>query len=234
MRMRRRALLRLMLGAAGLGNSGCGRETFVYRYRLTLEIETPEGVKIGSGVLECRAFDDTNAKIYFAERRAGSRVRGEAVTIDLGHRGVLFALLARAASATSSEAADLPEAAARRAGLVVDGRTQTPKRYDLFTDLLREVSALRGKIPVRPAELPMLVRFRDTGDPRSVEAVDPKRSRKELRARREAVARDGRNNQRSCDDGDREEAGVDTTIARKHRNNDGRRCFIHPYLQSTQ
>ncbi len=89
-----------MLGAVAL--SGCSRECgarcefgqvsrFTYRYRLSIEVETPEGVAIGSGVLSVRAVDARGLDGMLPL----SGTDGEAVVVDLGKRGLLFALLKR-------------------------------------------------------------------------------------------------------------------------------------------
>jgi len=62
------------------------------RYKMTVEVDTPEGVKTGSAVREISMvsrpkrmgeMNDTHVKLE----------KGEAVVIDLGQRGVLFALM---------------------------------------------------------------------------------------------------------------------------------------------
>ncbi len=64
-----------------------------WRYRITVEIETPEGLKIGSAVHEV-SNSDSNVKILdFPEAGNPAEFRGEAVIVDLGGRGKLFALV---------------------------------------------------------------------------------------------------------------------------------------------
>jgi hypothetical protein len=65
--MTRRMLARVLLGAAGLGISGCGESPQTYRYRLTLEVETPEGVKGGAGVIEVRTW-----QTHFEDAQGGA------------------------------------------------------------------------------------------------------------------------------------------------------------------
>lgn len=62
-----------------------------WRYKMTVEVETPEGIKAGSAVREVSVYtyptpfpEDSGFKIGLAY--------GEAVVVDLGIRGVLFAL----------------------------------------------------------------------------------------------------------------------------------------------
>ena len=142
---------------------GCGGHHFSYRYRLTIRVETPEGVRTGSGVLECRAFDTEGQFPQLDRRRGGAMVAGEAVVVDLGSRGLLFVLLSGGRRPYVDE---LSANAVVRAGLVRRGP-------ELYTDFAKEVTNVHGEVAVLPSELPTLVRFRDIADPSSVEFVDP-------------------------------------------------------------
>lgn len=127
------------------------------RYRLTLEAEVDGKPVSGSGVIEA-----TYAKQPRISPEAGSTasgVRGEAVTLDLGARGLLFAILK-----AGKDSSYRPEYIA----------VQVLVRRDLEdADIITRVRNLRGKAEVPLDKLWMLVRFRDIGDPKSVEAVDP-------------------------------------------------------------
>ena len=62
-----------------------------WRYKITVEVETPEGIKSGSAVREVFAtssfaFNPDVSSVYHS-------VSGEAVVVDLGKRGVLFVLI---------------------------------------------------------------------------------------------------------------------------------------------
>jgi hypothetical protein len=150
------------------GPAGC-EHYHTYRYRLTLEVETPEGIKTGSGVYEV-SVSSGKANLISPGGSSGT-VIGEAVIVDLAARGPMFVLLSKNEQYTY--AGTLPVVVAKRAGLVTDGRTQSPKRYENLADFTREIAALRGKIEVLFDELPTLVRFRDINDPKSVELVYP-------------------------------------------------------------
>jgi hypothetical protein len=92
----------LMIGASAVLLSGCRLlDNPKYRFKMTVEVETPEGVKTGSSVMEIGDW-----KIHMA---AGKRLGGE-----------------------NGTKADLPR-----------------------------------------ADWPMILRFRDINDPKSVEQVDP-------------------------------------------------------------
>ena len=136
---------------------------FTYRYRLSLEIETPEGVASGSGVLEVRAVD---AKGIDGRLPMVGTV-GEAVVVDLGRRGSLFALLKRdyrRAERSGELSADVTLRVANK----------DDHKYERYVPLARDIAATEGVIEVLPEELPMLVRFRNIADPATVEKVDPK------------------------------------------------------------
>lgn len=62
----------------------------VWRYKVTVEIETPEGIKSGSAV---RQLTRGRPDITFQESGNPAKISGEAVVVDLGKRGVVFAIL---------------------------------------------------------------------------------------------------------------------------------------------
>ena len=64
-----------------------------WNYRITIEIETPEGTKSGSAVRQVQAQLQYPLNPDIGE--VISDVFGEAVVIDLGERGVIFALINR-------------------------------------------------------------------------------------------------------------------------------------------
>ena len=71
--MKRRQFLPLLLGAPLL-LAGCSRNSASYRYKLTLSVDTPEGVKTGHSVVEVTAYDVT-----LPARGTMSYATGEAV-----------------------------------------------------------------------------------------------------------------------------------------------------------
>ncbi len=73
-----------------LALSGCGDQRDSYRYRLAAEVETPEGLKTGSSVIEVNVRQHISPGGQVAE---SSESEGQAVIVDLGERGKLFVLL---------------------------------------------------------------------------------------------------------------------------------------------
>ena len=151
---------------------GFAGPTYTFRYRLSISIETPESERSGSGVLQCTTYDNTVGLLAQGEwKRAGTVVQGEAVTVDLGERGLLFALLK--GPNELEHAAYLPYEVFTRTGLL-------PKRYPIDkpnTEIIREnaqaVMSARGAVELETDELPLLVRFRDAADPKTVQQVNP-------------------------------------------------------------
>ena len=81
--------LRILLGFSGLvalGFWGMFGPSYTYRYRLIVEIDTPEGIKSGSSVIETRVRDNGRAWWNLPDmRNLENTTRGEAVFVDLGH-----------------------------------------------------------------------------------------------------------------------------------------------------
>lgn len=89
---RRRGLTRIIqsawLALAAIILSGCAVAEEAedkapdYRYRLTVEVETPEGLKTGSSVIEVQQSVGRTTMDGFGELLI-LRIRGEAVAVDL-------------------------------------------------------------------------------------------------------------------------------------------------------
>lgn len=64
-----------------------------WRYKMTVTVDTPEGIKTGSAVREIKL--KRNIAKYLNPDIKGStdKVFGESVVVDLGERGVIFALI---------------------------------------------------------------------------------------------------------------------------------------------
>jgi hypothetical protein len=130
-----------------------------WRYRLVLEIETPEGIKSGSSV---RQVYVSEASKLLVGKLVNTHVRGEAVAVDLGDRGVLFALMNKGAQVDYGIYIVF-EAFPWQHGI---GNAFRPEARAYY-------SALLGKADLSFGKLPTLVRFRDINDPKTVELVDP-------------------------------------------------------------
>jgi len=126
----------------------------VYRYRLTVEVETPEGLRTGSAVREVRW-------------RAGRQITAEADTSSMTHRGEAAMI-------------DLPNGQVLFALMSPNGQ-ETPR---LAFGSARQTSASDRSLkilepPPRPDPVfgesgyPRLVRFGDLRDPTTVSSVNP-------------------------------------------------------------
>jgi hypothetical protein len=133
-----------------------------WRYRLTINMETPEGIKTGVSVYQIAVstgmgFGDSSGAHMYA--------KGEALVVDLGTRGILFALM------INDQEVDYN-------GYLVfktfpyPGPKQGPLSGVATPAGLKYYSNLRAKAELAPSQLPTLVRFRDTNDPKTVELVD--------------------------------------------------------------
>lgn len=154
-----------VLVLASLALAGCGlvpARTTIH-YRLTVEVETPQGLRSGSSVIEVKLTE--TGEDYWANPEARgqrAKLRGEAVAVDLPDGRVLFALL--------------------RSEDMVDAAAWWPFRIAANPGITGEYSAIRnaeemqrsgasGELP--RGSYPMLVTFGDLADPTSVELVDP-------------------------------------------------------------
>ncbi len=68
---------------------GCDevQPSMTINYKVTVEIETPEGIKTGSAV---RQISNKAALLRFPDVGNPATIRGEAVVVDLGERGKVF------------------------------------------------------------------------------------------------------------------------------------------------
>lgn len=141
-----------------------------FRYRLTIEVETPEGLKTGSSVIEVAG---TVAKpgTVIVTGPVRKRARGEAVAVDLPGGQTLFALL------RSENEIDW-------ATNIIFLHSAKYRGKDSFETTVREIrrnKRLRVLPPVKRVAdgrmkrdgWPMLVMFDDLSDPTSVRKVDP-------------------------------------------------------------
>jgi hypothetical protein len=172
--MTRRGLIGLLAASATVLLSGCGKLLGLprasLRYRMTLEVETPEGIKTGSSVLESTLISGPNTG---AASGLQSTLKGEAVAVDLGDGQTLFALLSSPSERSASDYQDQLFNNALNAGAV--SVPPMPRRYDSsdWAEMRKVASEIKPVLTLPPALYPMLVRFKDIKDPKSVEQVDP-------------------------------------------------------------
>lgn len=138
--------------------------TYTYRYRITVEVDTPQGLRNGSSVWEVRQWRGSG----IPNRGIRSRVRGEAVAVDLPD-GTLFALLRGA----DTDVDYLATVVYRH--LINHPTPGLPMDLgpDGFSKNMRAIIRTKPVFQLDANEYPLLVRFRDINNPASVEKVDP-------------------------------------------------------------
>ena len=124
-----------------------------HKYRLTLDVETPEGRKSASGVMAVHPDRSYT-------RRGQTRTLGDAVFVDLGQGKNLVALLAHL---DDRLVLDDMNYVALRAYLAATGK-RVP---------FSEMSRLTGTVPVKGELIPVLVAFADPAAPGTARVVRP-------------------------------------------------------------
>ncbi len=123
-----------------------------HKYRMTVEVETPDGVKTGSGVLVVTPHRGYN--------RGNTRLSGDAVYVDLGGSKNVVATLAHLDKTLDLDAINYvalrayPEALGKRVN---------------FNDMSKQT----GIVPVKGALIPVLLAFADPANPGSARVVAP-------------------------------------------------------------
>jgi hypothetical protein len=166
-----RGILTMVAGAL-LAACGVIQNYPVFHYRLTVEVETPEGLRTGSSVIEVRW-----GAINTSWGGAGAETRGEAVAVDLPGGQTLFALLRGDAQSNWAGYAmfsvmPLPDAGPgqKSEDMLGIGIDQIIANKAVMA-LPRTIPAPSGDTQV--SAYPMLVRFGDLRDPKTVAEVDP-------------------------------------------------------------
>ena len=124
-----------------------------HKYRLSVEVETPEGIKSASGVLA--VYPDRGYS-----RGGHTRTAGDAIYLDLGGARNLVVLLAHVDKAIDLD--DINYVALRAYSAAGDVRVS-----------FNEMSRQTGVVPVTGKLIPVLVAFTDPADPGTARAVSP-------------------------------------------------------------
>jgi hypothetical protein len=155
----RRTLLQFLPLTSLMALGGCTAPRDI-RARMSLQVATPEGSAVGASVWETRVSID-NVPLKGLGFPIHSKVRGEAVVVDLGQRGLLFMLMTNDPRRPRS----------------IGGLLEVVLRFFPTQDVTYEYfDALKKRRPEYAMDfssLPMLVRFADLNDPKTVERVDP-------------------------------------------------------------
>ena len=121
--------------------------TYVHRFRLTIEVETPDGLKIGSGVMQSA----WSRKAGWVPQTGGviSSLRGDAVFVDLGNGQNVIAILGMGSTGSQDGIARLAASAFGR------------DKPLWFID----APHWTGSAELNPAYIPTLVAFANLNDP---------------------------------------------------------------------
>ena len=163
--MARRRILGLLvaLGSAMMLR-GCGFfRGNSYRFKMTVEVETPHGLKTGSSVYDVRAYKTSD--LLTGGSSSDSDLRGEALAVDLPDGKTLFALLKTVNTPGHDDLA------------YMSMRSLDPAfNYNRAESAQRIASGdgIQSPAEVAPSDYPMLVTFNDTNDPASVARIDPR------------------------------------------------------------
>lgn len=160
--MARRGMIRLLLGGFSVLLGGCGLlGGNSYRFRMTVEVDTPQGLRTGSSVYEVRARNLVGLTPEMADRQRS--LKGEAVAVDLPGGKTLFALL----KTVNSQRDDLT---------LMSMAALDPAFRNDWVECAQRIAwgyGIRSPAEVPQSDYPLLVTFHDTTDPKSVERVEP-------------------------------------------------------------
>jgi hypothetical protein len=123
-----------------------------HKYRLTVEVETPEGAKSASGVIAVHPDRGYS-------RSGHTSTKGDAVFVDLGGGKNLLALLAHLDNTIDLDAMNYVALRAYKAA----GQNVS------FNDMSR----MSGAVPVTGALIPILMTFTDLSNPATAHTVPP-------------------------------------------------------------
>ena len=148
------AALILMMAGRGLGSKSS------YRFKLTVEVDTPEGLRSGSSVYEVTAWNQFGLDPSGQVRRW--EVKGEAVAVELPNGKMLFSLLKTGAIHNDLAGMSMTALDPAFKNDIVESARRIARR-----------NGIRSPAAVAPSDYPLLVTFRDLSDPASIEKVAP-------------------------------------------------------------
>jgi hypothetical protein len=132
---------------------------YSHRYRLTIEVETPDGLKTGSAVIEPRARTQSPG---LSLRSVVTRVRGDAVFVDLGNGKNVVGLMA---GGPEGRDVGVPVRLAMEAFGVRNCRKS-------MCDW-RQMQSMSGRRDLPLGLVPTLVTFGDVDDPKTARVIEP-------------------------------------------------------------
>ena len=168
--MARRGVMGVLAGAAAAVLGGCGVlfPSDRLRQKITVEVETPAGLRSGRSVVETEVRE---GKSWGDSSGTTFKLKGEAVAVDLPGGRTLFALLRGEMQGNSAAYQTRLLLEALNAGAEASEAVEVE---GLNLMQVRAAAKRAGVSLTLPERLyPLLVTFADTTDPKSVEKVDP-------------------------------------------------------------
>lgn len=155
-----------ILVCAALALAGCGRSAS-YRYKLTLSLDTPDGVKTGFNVVQIDYWT-----VSIPAQGEPHKTHGQGLYLDLGPgRPPLIALLTHIRRA-NERPEDTRWGGDDPIGVIYKACLGETAIYS-FIDVVSKFGACHAPSAITPADLPDLVTLADVNDPKSVLLVDP-------------------------------------------------------------
>lgn len=157
--IKRRLIVGCLLASFVVGLASCSSKphSWTYRYRLTVEMEKAGRSYSGSSVIEVKRSAGYNG--------IGGRIRGQAVVVNMGASGQLFALLVGKHSGGSDWALTFPHR-------LFASELGTSDMVN--PNALTRLEIMNGEeADLPPDDYPVFVRFGDLNDRSTVQEVDP-------------------------------------------------------------
>lgn len=153
------------IGALSIGMlaalASCGGLTpTTYRFRMTVEVATPQGTRSGSSVYEVRAY--TTGEILPDANKRSWETRGEAVAVELPGGRTLFALMKTGAMHGDMASLSMRALDPMFNNDIVESAERISRRQ-----------SIRSPAQVVSSDYPLLVTFVEITDPKSVVRVNP-------------------------------------------------------------
>jgi hypothetical protein len=127
-----------------------------HKYRLTIEVQTPGGVRSASGVMAVHMGKDGG---ILSEAGGRSATKGDAIFVDLGNGRNLIGTLTHGKNGLNFDGMN---------DLAMNAFAEAGRRVQF-----KEVSRLTGKVQVYGNLIPTLVTFANVADPNTVRVLDP-------------------------------------------------------------
>lgn len=130
--------------------------SYTYRYKVTVEVETPQGLKTGSSVVEVHEQQAVKSlKIIWNDQM---NIKGEGTIVDIAEGKTLFVLLNGAPSEGNPHA-------------LIYSAIPIPKGYGRYDKYYANLKNAKGVLP--RDKYPRMVYFEDINKPISVKEVNP-------------------------------------------------------------